>query len=93
MDVPGENRLKDYGRIAKKITAITLFRLGLGWNFAYVAGSTLLADQLSPVEQAKTQGGNDLLRWFASAADSSGSGLNFALGWQLRKPQAPPARN
>ncbi|MBP2671707.1 MAG: major facilitator superfamily 1, partial [candidate division NC10 bacterium] len=27
-----------------------LFLLGLGWNFAYVAGSTLLADQLSPGE-------------------------------------------
>ena len=27
--------------------AVALFLLGLGWNFAYVAGSTLLADQLS----------------------------------------------
>ncbi|HWT77354.1 MAG TPA: MFS transporter, partial [Candidatus Methylomirabilis sp.] len=33
-----------------------LFLLGLGWNFAYVGGSTLLADQLSPGERAKTQG-------------------------------------
>ncbi len=41
--------------------AIALFLLGLGWNFAYVAGSTLLADQLSPGERAKTQGFNDLL--------------------------------
>ena len=28
--------------------AVALFLLGLGWNFAYVAGSTLLSDQLSP---------------------------------------------
>jgi MFS family permease len=27
---------------------MALFLLGLGWNFAYVAGSTLLSDQLSP---------------------------------------------
>jgi MFS family permease len=39
---------------------VALFLLGLGWNFAYVAGSALLADQLSPGERAKTQGFNDL---------------------------------
>jgi predicted MFS family arabinose efflux permease len=27
---------------------VALFFLGLGWNFCYVGGSTLLADQLSP---------------------------------------------
>jgi len=59
---------------------IALFLLGLGWNFAYVAGSTLLADQLSPTERAKTQGFNDLLLGFAAAAGSFGSGLVFAVG-------------
>ena len=58
--------------------AIALFLLGLGWNFAYVAGSTMLADQLSPTERAKTQGFNDLVLGFASAAGSFGSGLMFA---------------
>jgi MFS family permease len=58
---------------------IALFLLGLGWNFAYVAGSTLLADQLSPTERAKTQGFNDLLLGFAAAAGSFGSGMIFAL--------------
>ncbi len=58
--------------------AIALFLLGLGWNFAYVAGSALLADQLSPMERAKTQGFNDLLLGFASAVGSFGSGLVFA---------------
>jgi len=58
--------------------AIALFLLGLGWNFAYVAGSTLLADQLSPTERAKTQGFNDLLLGFAAAAGSFGSGMMFA---------------
>ena len=59
---------------------IALFLLGLGWNFAYVAGSTLLADQLSPTERAKTQGFNDLMLGFASAAGSFGSGMIFAGG-------------
>jgi MFS family permease len=55
-----------------------LFLLGLGWNFAYVAGSTLLADQLSPRERAKTQGVNDLLLNLASAASQIGSGVVYA---------------
>lgn len=57
---------------------VALFLLGLGWNFAYVGGSTLLSDQLSPEERAKTQGFNDLLLGLASATGSLGSGLVFA---------------
>ena len=57
-----------------------LFLLGLGWNFAYVAGSTLLADQLSPKERAKSQGLNDLLLNLASAASQIGSGVVYASG-------------
>jgi MFS family permease len=55
-----------------------LFLLGLGWNFCFVGGSTLLSDQLSPTERAKTQGVNDLLIGLATAAASLGSGLMFA---------------
>jgi predicted MFS family arabinose efflux permease len=43
-----------------------------------VGGSTLLADQLSPAERARTQGVNDLLVGLASATGSLGSGLVFA---------------
>jgi MFS family permease len=57
-----------------------LFLLGLGWNFTYVAGSTLLSDQLSPTERAKTQGFNDLLLNLASAASQIGSGVVYASG-------------
>ncbi len=57
-----------------------LFLLGLGWNFAYVAGSTLLADQLSPKERAKSQGFNDLLLNLASAGSQVGSGVIYAIG-------------
>ena len=58
--------------------AISLFLLGLGWNFCFVGGSTLLSDQLSPAERARTQGVNDLLVGLASAIGSLGSGLVFA---------------
>ncbi len=57
-----------------------LFLLGLGWNLAYVAGSTLLADQLSPQERGKTQGVNDLLLNLASATGQVVSGMVYARG-------------
>ena len=57
---------------------VALFLLGFGWNFCYVGGSTLLADQLSPLERSRTQGFNDLLVGFASAVGSLGSGFIFA---------------
>jgi MFS family permease len=57
-----------------------LFLLGLGWNFAYVAGSALLSDQLSPGERAKTQGFNDLLLNLTSATSQVVSGVVYAVG-------------
>jgi MFS family permease len=59
---------------------IALFILGLGWNFAYVAGSTLLADQLSPMERTKAQGFNDLLLNLCSGGSQIGSGMVYAVG-------------
>jgi predicted MFS family arabinose efflux permease len=58
--------------------AVALFLLGLGWNFCFVGGSSLLADQLSPAERTKTQGFNDLLIGLMSALGSIGSGVIFA---------------
>jgi MFS family permease len=60
--------------------SVALFLLGLGWNFAYVAGSTLLADQLSPRERAKTQGFNDLVLNLSSGSSQIASGVVFAVG-------------
>lgn len=63
---------------------VALFLLGLGWNFCFVGGSTLLADQLSPLERARTQGFNDLLVGLAAALGSLGSGFIFAsLGYNM----------
>ena len=56
---------------------IALFLLGVGWNFCYVGGSTLLADQLSPLERSRTQGTNDFLVGLASAFISLSSGFIF----------------
>ncbi len=56
---------------------ISLFLLGLGWNFCFVGGSALLADQLSPVERSRTQGTNDFLVGLASAIISLSSGIIF----------------
>jgi MFS family permease len=57
---------------------VALFLLGLGWNFCYVGGSSLLADQLSPDERARTQGFNDLMIGLVSALGGFGSGVVFA---------------
>lgn len=58
--------------------AVSLFLLGLGWNFCFVGGSSLLADQLTAAERSRTQGVNDLLLGLASALGSLGSGVVFA---------------
>jgi MFS family permease len=55
--------------------SVSLLLLGLGWNFCFVGGSTLLADHLEPSERGRTQGFNDLLVGLAAACGSLGSGL------------------
>ena len=64
--------------------AVALFLLGLGWNFCYVGGSSLLADHLMPSERARAQGFNDLLISLVSATGGLSSGVVFAtLGYGL----------
>jgi MFS family permease len=58
--------------------SVSLFLLGLGWNFCYVGGSTLLSDHLSAPERARTQGVTDSMVGAASAIGSLGSGFLFA---------------
>jgi MFS family permease len=58
--------------------ALALFLLGLGWNFCFVSGSSLLTDVLRPAERARVQGSNDLLVGLTGAAASLGSGQLFA---------------
>ena len=56
--------------------------VGLGWNFCYVGGSTLLTSTYTLEEKAKVQGTHDFLVYTmtASAAALSGT-LNAKAGW------------
>lgn len=54
--------------------AASLFLLGLGWNFCFVAGSALLTDRLAVHEQPRIQGSADLVVGAASVIGSLSSG-------------------
>lgn len=58
--------------------AIALFLLGLGWNFCYVGGSTLLSDCLSQGERARIQSFNDFLLTSLAGTGSALSGVVFS---------------
>ncbi|MBI4672034.1 MAG: MFS transporter [Chloroflexi bacterium] len=57
--------------------ALALFVLGAGWNFCFVAGSSLLTDSIRINERGRMQGANDLLVGLVAAAGSLSSGLVF----------------
>ena len=60
----------------------SLVILGVGWNFLYIGGTTLLTETYAPAEKAKTQGFNDLLVSTAVVASSLTSGaVVTARGW------------
>lgn len=63
---------------AMPILIAALFLLGLGWNFGYVAGSTLLADALQGAERSRVQGINDSLVALCAGLGSLSSGPLFA---------------
>ena len=59
-----------------------LFLLGLGWNFMFIGGTTLLTQSHRPAEKAKTQGANGSLVFCTTATSSFTSGvLVNAAGW------------
>jgi len=60
----------------------SLALLGVGWNFMYVGGTTLLTEAYRPAEKAKTQGANEILVFCTTATSSFASGvLVNAAGW------------
>ncbi len=62
--------------------ALTL--LGIGWNFLYIGGSTLLTEAAAPSERAKVQGANDMLVFCTMAVSSASSGAMVTqAGWQM----------
>jgi len=59
-----------------------LVLLGVGWNFMYTGGTTLLIDAYTPAEKAKTQGMNDVIVFTVMSISSFSSGaLISAAGW------------
>ncbi len=59
-----------------------LFVLGVGWNFMYIGGTTLLTETYRASEKNKVQGFNDALVFATMAVSSSSSGvLVNGAGW------------
>ena len=69
----------------------SLVLLGLGWNFTYVGGTTLLTETYRPAEKAKVQGVNEFLIFGVQALASVSSGvLVNAAGWTILNALALP---
>lgn len=63
---------------------IALFLLGLGWNFMFIGGTTMLSQTYNEAEKAKTQALNDFIVFSSVALASLGAGvLQHQLGWRL----------
>ena len=61
---------------------LSLVLLGIGWNFMYVGGTTLLTEAYRPAEKAKAQGANEIIVFCTTATSSFTSGvLVSAAGW------------
>ncbi|HJS38061.1 MAG TPA: MFS transporter [Burkholderiales bacterium] len=62
---------------------VSLVLLGVGWNFLYVGGTTLLTQTYRPEEMAKAQGANEQAIFIMMAISSFTSGLTVtAAGWE-----------
>jgi MFS family permease len=60
-----------------------LVALGVGWNFMFVGGTTLLTEACHDDEKALAQGFNEVLVYTSNATASLTAGvLLFRLGWQ-----------
>jgi MFS family permease len=73
--------------------AVALVLLGLGWNFGFIGGTTMLTDCYRPSERGKVQAANDFGISLLMVIASSSSGFILAdLGWHA-VPMAlfPPA--
>ena len=63
--------------------ASALALLGVGWNFLYVGGTTLLTTTYAAAEKGTAQATNDMTIFATGLACSFGAGaLQQALGWQ-----------
>lgn len=64
--------------------SLSLLLVGVGWNFMFVGGSTLLSLSYRDNERKKAQGLAETSRFVFSAIATSGAGVMLALlGWKL----------
>ncbi len=62
---------------------VALTLLGVGWNFLFVGGTTLLTQAYSPAEKAKTQAANEFVVFTMATTGAFGAGyLLNRVGWQ-----------
>jgi len=60
-----------------------LLLLGVGWNFLFIGGTTLLTETYRPEERAKVQGSNDFIIFSIQGITSLSSGLLVnSQGWE-----------
>jgi MFS family permease len=65
--------------------------VGVGWNFAFVGGSTLLSTTYTPAERAKVQASHDFSVYAATATAAAVSGVLAAkAGWAVINIAAVP---
>ena len=82
--------LLNFAAIATALTGIALGQfwlslvlLGVGWNFLYIGGTTLLTATYRPEERAKAQGANDQAIFIMMAISSLTSGMTVTTaGWE-----------
>ena len=75
--------------------AVGLILLGLGWNFGFIGGTTLLTTTYEPAERNKAQGLNDFLIFGTTALASLSAGkllgvLRLEFGQLCRVPDGGP---
>jgi MFS family permease len=64
--------------------ASALVLLGVGWNFLYIGGTTLLTESYFPAERGRAQAANDLVIYLIGLMSSLSAGpMLGALGWRL----------
>lgn len=69
----------------------SLVLLGVGWNFLYIGGTTLLTETYRPEERAKAQGANEFAIFAMMAVSSFSSGMIVTnAGWEKVNYAATP---
>jgi MFS family permease len=62
----------------------SLAMIGVGWNFLYIGGTTLLTETYRPEERAKAQGANDQAIFIMMTISSFASGVTVTAGGWAR---------